>query len=99
MTTFVAGPLVREQINDETVASLVGDGVRIVSFVGGLTFDVDLTPETQAAVFEWMTSRNDGEQARRAELRALRDAVSTDPTVANVAALAVASARYVLGDE
>lgn len=53
-----------------------------------LTFAADLTPEQAQAVWDRMTSRDDADQARRAELAAqLPDA---DPIVASLI-------RYVLG--
>jgi hypothetical protein len=43
-----------------------------------LTFDEDLTDEQRAAVWARMESADDGDQARRAELRADRDALPED---------------------
>jgi hypothetical protein len=70
----------------------------VVSFTGGVTFDGELTPEQGAAIYDRMTSRDDADQAARADLRAKRDAVVAAPTLENVAALAVAHANYRLGE-
>lgn len=63
-----------------------------------LTFDADLDEQTTAAIRDRMTSKDDDDQAARANLRVLRDAVEADPTLANVAALVVANTNYGLGE-
>lgn len=64
-----------------------------------LTFTPDLTPTQAAQVWTRMESTDDVDQAKRANLRALRDAVVAAPTLENVAALATANANYLLGDQ
>ena len=63
-----------------------------------LTFDGDLAPEVEHAIWARMESKNDVDQAKRADLRAKRGAVIADPSLENVAALVVAEANYQLGD-
>lgn len=70
----------------------------LVAGVTTLTFDGDLDAETERAVRDRMTSRDDDDQAARADLRAKRDAAIAAPTLPNVAALAVANANYQLGE-
>lgn len=67
------------------------------SGVTTLVFDGDLDAPIVAAIRARMTSRDDADQAARANLAALRDSVTADPSLENVAALATAVAAYVLG--
>lgn len=61
-----------------------------------LTFAVDLDPATVTAIRDRMTSRNDDDQAARANLRDLRDAAA-EGDIENIRALAVAAIDYWLG--
>jgi hypothetical protein len=73
-----------------------------------LTFDADLPPEVVTAIRARMTSRDDDDQAARANIAALRDAVDAHPEptdlagvialLADIKALEVASACYLLGE-
>lgn len=69
-----------------------------LSKVTTLTFDGELSAEVKVAIRDRVESKNDVDQARRADLRAKRDAVVGGATLENVAALAVAEANYMLGD-
>lgn len=63
-----------------------------------VTFAGELDEDETEAVWLRIESTDDIDQAKRAELRAKRDAVSAGPSLENVAALVVANANYGLGD-
>lgn len=63
----------------------------------GLEFDADLTDEQVDAIRDRMSSRDDVDQARRSELRALVDAAETGD-LEDIRALSVAAMRYWLGE-
>lgn len=98
-TTLVSGRRVRKGGSD-VYADLLPEGVRLIGFPpDGLLFDGVLSDEQASAIRDRMESTDDADQARRAELRTLRDAVVAAPTLENVAALQVANTNYALGDE
>lgn len=64
----------------------------------GIDFDGDLTPEQQDAVWARMTSRDDADQAMRANIADLRaTAAALTATTDDVRALALAVSAYLLG--
>lgn len=96
MTTVVEGTL-RRSLNYSSFVDITD--ARLLSWTKTtLTFEGTLTAEEQEQVWARMESVSDADQAARANLRACRDAVVTSPTLANLAALAVAEANYQLGE-
>ncbi|GAW54752.1 hypothetical protein [Nocardioides sp. PD653] len=63
-----------------------------------VTFDGELTAEQVARVQHRMDSLDDVDEAARDDIRTKRAAVAAEPSVENVAALAVATANYQLGE-
>lgn len=70
------------------------DGIR----PGGVEFAGELTAAEADAVWWFLTSTDNEDQARRQELASLREAAAADPSLENVSALAAAVASYQLGD-
>lgn len=99
MSTTVTGVMVRDRTPD-MFADLTPAPFAYARAGGTttLTFDGELDSATVTAIYDRMTSRDDADQAARADLRAKRDAVVAEPTLENVAALAVAHANYRLGE-
>lgn len=95
MSTFPRGRRARlglesfEGITDVAVISITKDAV---------TFAADLSEEDAAAVEAMLDSTDDYDLACRAAVREARDAVEADPSLENVAALAMLTANYALGD-
>lgn len=89
---IVSGPVARS-VGLDSFADLTPVPVAAITR-NGIEFDGDLTTQQQADVWARMTSRDDTDQAARANLACLRDAIAgTDP-----ASLAlVAAINYVLG--
>lgn len=73
--TFVQGQRVRS-FRPDLYADITD--VPATAVPGGIEFDGDLTVEQQAAIYERMTSKDDVDQAKRATLRADRDALAAD---------------------
>lgn len=97
--TTVVGRVVRPRLNYSSFTDLTDVPVADKGITaGGITFAGDLSPEEEAAVYDRMTSRDDADQAARDVIRVARDAVDSEPTLANVAALAVLTATYGLGE-
>ena len=65
------------------------------SGVTTLTFDGDLSAEVADAIWARMESKNDADQAKRADLRAARDAVTGDDPISVAVRAAI---DYQLGD-
>ncbi len=84
--TFVAGRRARP-VNTTSFLAFT-DAPVVAILPNGVDFDGDLTPEQSTAVWEWMTSRDDDDQADRATLRA-SDGASNLPEMVRA---------YVLGD-
>lgn len=96
MTTLVPGPLVRP-VGGESFTHLTGAAVLRISGEG-VEFDADLPAEKVAEIRAWLTSRDDADQAARANLATLRaTAAAPTATADDVKALAVALADYLLG--
>lgn len=95
--TTVHGRIIRQRTLD-MFADLTDAQIVLPFTDDSVTFDAELDAATVVAVHDRMTSRDDADQAARADLRAKRDAVIAGPTLANVAALAVAEANYQLGE-
>lgn len=89
MTTLVTGPL-RRSVSADTFAS-IAPGVDFKPSDDGLLFDADLTPTQVAAIASRMASRDDADQAARANLA---DLLANDTTASP---LAKAVADYLLG--
>lgn len=91
MVTTVPGPVVRS-VGFDSFADLL-PGVAVTRIAGdGVTFDADLTEAQVELVREFITARDDEDQAARANLAALRD---SDPV--DCEALLVALTDYILG--
>lgn len=97
MTTLVPGPLARP-VGRDSFAHLTGAAV--LSLTGeGVEFDADLPAEKVAEIRAFLTSRDDADQAARANLAALyATAAAETATCDDVQALTVALAAYLLGD-
>lgn len=101
MSTVVAGVMVRDRtpdMFDDLLTAYPGTSytAQRANGITALTFNVDLDDETAAAIRDRMTSRDDADMAKRANIRALLAAVDLDPSLENVTALAVAAAAQVL---
>jgi hypothetical protein len=77
---------------DCAVTSIRADGSDLT-----VTFDGDLTDAQVQAIRDRMTSRDDTDQAARANLATLGAAVKAGATLENVAALLLAQNDYLLG--
>lgn len=96
VTGLVVRPICLDTFADITDAPLVLTGGRVDR--NGLLFDGELSDEQIGAIYGRMTSRDDIDQAKRADICAKVAAVEAAPTIANIGALAVASANYMLGE-
>ena len=101
MSTFVEGLLIRA-VGPDSFLDITGPEVAVTSFDGGVTFGADLSLEQIAAVRARMASRDDADQAARANLADLRTiAAAADLTTpAGLVALrdySVALGDYLLG--
>lgn len=95
MSTVIAGVMARsytglDMFADLTPAALVRTFDKATG-VSTLTFDDDLDDATVQAINDRMTSRDDADQARRADLRADRDGLADDDPLRRLY-------DYVLGD-
>lgn len=91
MTTSIEGAVVRS-IRMDTFADITDVPLVVPGGItpSGLLFDGDLTDLEVAAIWDRMTSRNDTDQAERANLRADLEAVqAASPPTTLVEALAV----------
>ena len=78
----------------------IAPGVAVTIRRDGIDFDGDLTTQQQADVYARMTSRDDADQAARADIAALRDcltAATLPPELEPLRALVTALADYTLG--
>jgi len=102
VSTFVEGLLIRA-VGPDSFLDITGPDVAVTSFDGGVTFDADLSAEQITAVRARMASRDDADQAARANLADLRTAATSADlaTPAGLAALRAATTAaidYLLGD-
>lgn len=92
----VAGRVVRS-VGFDSFADIV-PGVEVADIgEGGVTFTAPLTAAQAEQVRARMTSRDDADQAARANLAALRDAARTGD-LESVRALSLALTAYLLGE-
>lgn len=97
--TGVEGQVVRPRLGYDSFAVFTQVPVATGGIATtGITFDGDLTPAEAEAVWWFITSRDDADQARRQGLSALRAAAVADPSLENVSALSAAVAAYLLGE-
>lgn len=96
--TGVEGQVVRPRLGYDSFAAFTQTPVAAGGIATtGITFDGDLTPAEVEAVWWFITSRDDVDEARRRDLAALRTTALSDPSLENVSALTAAVAAYVLG--
>lgn len=91
--TFVQGRVARSPLRSSTFSDITD--LAIVSFVGGVTFDGDLTAEEYAAVWWRLTSKDDEDDVSR---RRIADLLASDEA-ATPLARALALDRLGLGYE
>lgn len=98
MTTSIEGPVVRRELKPTSLAHITTAPILRIEPGRGVLFDGALSAAEVDAAWWFVTSRDDDDQAKREAIAGLRAAAAGPAaTDADVKALALALADYLLG--